>query len=565
MSLFSTIQMTGNSLRANEIALQVVGQNIANANTPGYLREEVHLTPGPTQQMGSLLLGTGVLVDSVTQVIDKFLQQRLQSSISDLAGFATLTQTYSQLESILGSLDDTSLNASMTSFFNSISQIMNQPEDASVRNQAVQQGISLTQNLNDTAERVVMLRQDLNDQVFTMSDNINSLITDIRDLNVRIAETEGGSVSKSDAVGLRDQRTNDLESLSKLINIQTIEQSDGSIAVYSGGSYLVFRGTARPVGIVLDTDRGMAVANIHLLETDSPLDTSAGQLHGLLASRDDILGGFHDQLNDFAGTLAYEFNKVYSGGQGLKGFSSLTSTFAVSDAAAPLNNSGLAFTPENGAFQVLVRNKQTGLTETTDVHINLGMPGTETTLEDLCDQLNAISGVHAEVTIDKRLTITQASKDDELAFGKDTSGVLAALGLNTFFTGSTADDLGVNSMLQTDPTYFAASSGGIAHDTNNAIALAVFIDKPLESRNGASLSILYDQMIGNVAQQSSQTKAAADGANTYEATLRGQKESISGVNLDEESISMIQYQRAYQAAAKFIATLADLLDTLVHI
>ena len=125
---------------------------------------------------------------------------------------------------------------------------------------------------------------------------------------------------------------------------------------------------------------------------------------------------------------------------------------------------------------------------------------------------------------------------ESIGSGKDTSGVLAALGLNTFFTGSTADDLGVNSMLQVDPTYFAASSGGIARDTDNAIALAAFIDKPLDSQNGASLSILYDQMIGNVAQQSSQAKAAADGANTYEATLRGQKESISGVNLDEESI-----------------------------
>lgn len=565
MSIFSTIQMTGNTLRSNEIALQVVGQNIANANTPGYLREEIHLTPGPTQKIGALLLGTGVIVDSVTQVLDKFLQQRLQSAVSDLAGSSTLTNTYSQLESILSSLDNTSLNASMTSFFNSISQIMNQPEDASVRNQAVQQGISLTQNINDTAERVLTLRKDLNDQIFTMSDNINSLLTDIRDLNVKIAETEGGSVSKSDAVGLRDQRTNDLETLSKLINIHTVEQSDGSIAVYSGGNYLVFRGTMRPVGVVLESDRGMAIANIHLLETDSPLDSSSGQLHGLLASRDDVLGGFHDQLNDFASTLAYEFNKVYSGGQGLKGISTITGTFAALDASKPLNDAGLKFTAENGTFQVLVRNKQTGLTETSDVHINLGIPGKETTLEDVCDQLNAISGVHAEITIDKRLKITQASEDDELAFGKDTSGVLAALGLNTFFTGSTADDLGVSTMLQADPTYFAASSGGIAQDTDNAIALAAFIDKPLDSHNGASLSIMYDQMTGNVAQASSQAKAAADGADTYEATLRGQKESISGVNLDEESVNMIQYQRAYQAAAKFIATLADLLETLVHI
>ena len=557
--------MAGNSLQVNEIALQVVGQNIANANTTGYLREEIQLEPGPTQQLGGLLLGTGVEVASVTQVVDKFLQQRLQGAVSDKAGTDTLQQTYSQLESILGTLDSSSLNDSMTSFFNSISQIMNQPEDASVRNQAMQQGVALTQNINSTAGRVETLRKDLNDQVFTISDDINTLVEDIRSLNVKISITTGGSNSQSDAVGLTDQRNNDLESLAQLINIQTVEQPDGTISVYSGGNYLASEGSSRKVGVVLDSDRGLAVANIHLLETDSALDTSSGQLHGILDSRDNVLGGFLDQLNDFAGTLAYEFNKVYSGGQGLKGFTSLTGDFAVDDAAKPLNDTGLKFTPQNGAFQVLVRNKQTGLTETTDVNVNLNVPGHETTLNDIAQQLNAISGVHAEITIDKRLKISQASEDDEISFANDTSGTLAALGLNTFFSGSTADDLGVNSMVQKNPTLFAASSGGIAQDTDNAQTLAAFIDQPLDSSNGASLSDTYDQMIGNVSQESSQAQAAASGADTYEATLRGQKTSISGVNLDEETVNMLQYQKAYQASAKFIATLADLLDTLVKI
>jgi flagellar hook-associated protein 1 len=288
-------------------------------------------------------------------------------------------------------------------------------------------------------------------------------------------------------------------------------------------------------------------------------------LHGLLTSRDDVLGGFLDQLNDFAGTLAYEFNKVYSGGQGLKGFTALTSTFAVSDPAKPLNAAGLDFAPRNGAFQVLVRNRQTGLTETNDVTVNLGVSGRETTLADIADQLNAISGVHAEITLAGRLKISQASQDDELAFGHDTSGVLAALGLNTFFTGSTADDLGVNAVLQNDPTYFAASSGGIGDDTDNAKALAQFLDRPLAAQNGASLAVMYDQMIGNVTQGSSQSQASAVGADTYESTLRGQKSSISGVNLDEEAVNMIQYQRAYQAAARYISVITDLLDILVKL
>jgi flagellar hook-associated protein 1 len=557
--------MSSNTLRANELALQVVGQNIANANTPGYLREEIQLVPAPTQKIGGLLMGTGVQVEAITQVVDKFLQMRLQGALSDKANTATLKQTYSQLESIIGALDSNNISDTMTAFFNDISQIMNQPEDASIRNQAVLQGVSLTQDINAMAERVETLRKDLNDQVFTICDNINSLVEDIRKLNIQIAETEGGLVSKSDAVGLRDQRNNDLENLSKVINIQTAEQLDGTISVYCGGSYLVCEGISRKVGVVLDSDRGLAVASIHYTDTDAKLNFNSGQLQGVADARDSVLGSFLDQLDNFSSTLAYEFNKVYSSGQGLKGFSSLTGTFSVDDSALPLNAAGLKFTPKNGSFQVMVRNKQTGLTETSDVLVSLNGTGHETTLENLVAQLNAIDGVRAELTIDKKLKITQASKDDELAFANDTSGVLAALGLNTFFTGSTANDLSVNQMVRDDPTLFTASAGGIGEDTDNAKTMAAFLDTPLDSQNGATISVVYDRMIGIVTQGSSQAQSAADGADTYEATLRGQKSSISGVNLDEEAINMIQYQRTYQAAAKFIVTLSDLLDTLVHI
>ncbi len=76
MSLFGSIRIAANTLRADTIAMQVIGQNIANANTPGYIREEVLLTPAPTQRMGRLLLGLGVDVQAVVQKIDLFLEER---------------------------------------------------------------------------------------------------------------------------------------------------------------------------------------------------------------------------------------------------------------------------------------------------------------------------------------------------------------------------------------------------------------------------------------------------------------------------------------------------------
>src|SRR5436853_6801851 len=104
MSLFGSIQLAGNTLQAQQIGLQVVGQNIANANTPGYSREDVTLTSAPTQQLGNLLLGTGVQVEGITQKVDAFLEQRLRAASSDTASSQAQTDAYSQLESILGAL-----------------------------------------------------------------------------------------------------------------------------------------------------------------------------------------------------------------------------------------------------------------------------------------------------------------------------------------------------------------------------------------------------------------------------------------------------------------------------
>ena len=90
MSLSSSISLAANTLQATQIGLQVVGQNIANANTPGYIREEVVLSPADTQQKGGLLLGLGVKVHAVVQKIDLYLEERLRSSISDRAGAEAL-------------------------------------------------------------------------------------------------------------------------------------------------------------------------------------------------------------------------------------------------------------------------------------------------------------------------------------------------------------------------------------------------------------------------------------------------------------------------------------------
>jgi len=563
MSLYSSIRLASNTLRSNQIAMQVVGQNIANANTPGYIREEVVFSPAPTQKVGGLLLGMGVEVQAVIQKIDLFLEERLRWSASDRAGSEVTEQTYSQLEGIINELGDTDLSTSMNDFFSSISEILNQPENVSVRNLAVLKGMTLAQDISRMAQRTTEMQADLNERVSDTGERINSLTEEIKKLNIQIAEVEGGNTSASDAVGLRDQRLLALENLAQIIKVRVREQPSGGVTVYAGGDFLVFEGTRREVEVVESSEGGITVAEIRLSDTNSPVHAESGELHGLLDARDNVLGGFSDRLDDLAKTLAFEFNKVFSGGQGLNGYDAVSAEYEVDETDDELDQAGLQFTPVNGSFQVMVHNTTTGLSRTTDILVDLNGIGDDMTMDDLVAKLDAVNGISAQVSTTGVLGITSDSPDQQFAFANDTSGLLAALGINTFFSGYSARGLGVNEAIQDDPAKFAASRGGIGADTDNSVILADFLDRAIDTHNGESIGVIYDRMMGETAQGAAISGSVAEGNRVFEATLRGQKLATSGVSLDEEAVRLISYQHSFQASARYIGVLGELMDILV--
>ena len=116
MSLLGSLQIANNALFASQVGLQVTGNNIANANTPGYLRQRPVFTSAGTQLIGDLPLGLGVRVQGIIQQSDRFLSDRLRGAISDLAGSQAQEDAYVQLETVVGELTDTDLSTSMSNF-----------------------------------------------------------------------------------------------------------------------------------------------------------------------------------------------------------------------------------------------------------------------------------------------------------------------------------------------------------------------------------------------------------------------------------------------------------------
>jgi flagellar hook-associated protein 1 FlgK len=229
-----------------------------------------------------------------------------------------------------------------------------------------------------------------------------------------------------------------------------------------------------------------------------------------------------------------------------------------------LNAAGLPFTPQNGSFQVQVINTSTGVAQTGTINVDLAGVNPGTTLNDVVSQLNGVANVSASVTGNGNLQIN-AANGFQIEFSNDNSGTLAALGINTFFTGSNSGDIGVNSQLTSNPDLLAAAQGGGPGDGTNAAALDNLANLTPASLGGATVGNFYQQTVTSLGSSSASQNAVSQGAQGFLSSLTSQRAQTTGVSLDSETIQIMQYQQAYQSAARFISIIDQLFTTLTQI
>ena len=309
MSLFGSIQMAGNTLQAMQIGLHVVGNNIANANTPGYVRERAIYTTAPVQRLGDLEIGLGVEIDGIVQVIDKSLESRLRDAGSDLASAEVQEKAYQDIQAILGELTEVDISSAITDFVNSLNEIASDPADIDIRNLAIGNGVRLADRIGSLNRRVETVHSDFSDRVDAVADEINTLAEQVRQLNLKIVTAEGGGGSGGEAGGLRSQRNEALKQLASLVDVTINEQDTGATNVSLNGSLLVFEGTRQEVEATTTTEDGLKTTVIRYAQNGSELQVTGGELHGLYEARDAITKGFLDELDNFTQTLALSLTR----------------------------------------------------------------------------------------------------------------------------------------------------------------------------------------------------------------------------------------------------------------
>jgi flagellar hook-associated protein 1 FlgK len=565
MSLFSAIQGSANALRVNQLGLQVVGNNIANVNSPGYIRQELIQAPAYGYRTGELIIGQGVESIGIQQKVDELVLGRMRETQSQLSYQEQVESSNGDIEGLLNELSDKDLSTKFSSLANAFQDIANQPGSEPIRAIAIQRGQELANQLRSISNGVSESASRNRTEVGLAVDQVNRLSNTIAKLNQRIVEIEGGT--NSSAVGLRDERITALDELSTYVDISVTEQLNGSVTVFVGGDYIVSDGIPRNV-VAKRIEDGEDSSGIELrfVDTDSRLVVQGGKLRGLYDSiQANSQNGFIGKIDSLARDIIHVVNRIHSQGQGTKGFTALTGETVIAKANVPFEVSNPEFNIDNGSFVIKLTDARTKLTTSFDIPVQQQGSLNDTTAEQIAQRLDSISGISASITNDGRLQIQSDSSAVSFSFAEDTSGALAALGINTFFVGNSAANIGVRSGITQDNSQLAISSDGVANGGNNAIKIAEAFNEPSDLLGGRSLSGIYGTIVSETTREINSQKGVTDGLRNFLQTLEAKHLGVSGVNLDEEAVKMLLYQRAFQATSKLVTAVSEMLDTLVNI
>ncbi len=562
MSLFDALSTATSALAVDQAALTVTGNNIANVGNPDYARQIATLTPAPDEQLKQgIFVGTGVNLTSVQRQIDEALNGRLRSSQSDNASAQTTSNWVGQIQSTLNALSGSDLSAQLSTFFTGWSNLANDPTNSGLRQVVLQNGSNTAGYLRNLDGQLGALKSNVDQELPLQVSSANGLAQQIADLNVQITTAEGGSGGQSNA--LRDQRDADLTKLSKLVDISTAQQANGSVTVFIGSQPLIEGQTNRGLTVENQTDENGDVNSIVVFKENSGTVPATSGVIGALQNAKTQIKTTTDQINTISHNLIDAVNQIHASGQGTTGFSSVSTTNAVDDAAQPLDAAaaGLKFPPKNGSFVVHVT-QANGTSTSTLVQVNLNGGAGGTTLNALAANLSGIAGVSATVNAGQ-LTIKSTSPTAKLSFSQDSSGTLSGLGINTFFSGTDAGNIAVNSAVVAQSGLLAAAGNGSPGDNGTALAISKLESTSLTGLGGKSLSGSYQDLVNQVGNSAAAAKTDAQAAQSIQDTLTSQQQALSGVSLNEETVNLIQQQQAFQAAAHVVSTVNQLFQNLL--
>ncbi len=574
MTLFGLFNVGKSSLLNHQRAMSAVGENLANINTPGYVRRRVVFQEGFGYRDGRLYFGTGVDIARIERVIDKVLDRRLSMERGEYSFWEALEKVATQVEATFNEHQDMGLSKVLNRFWNAWQELASQPESTTARDEVVERAKQLVGAFSEAKASLKNAVADGVERIKDWVNQVNTLAKEIAGLNLKLKEAEIGSQEAND---LRDKLYYKLKKLSELTGARYYENGQGVEVFLDNGVALVEGSTYREIefepGDFLRKEAGILngvpyskqieFKRDYMKLTVSGEDVTTvikgkigGTINGLVNFADDYM----KKLDRLISEIAYRVNQEHVAGMGLTHLGSFTSLASVGDVNAPLRDAkGIFFADRlrSGAFEVRVWDAEGNLVETKMIEVD---PSDAPVL--IADKIDKMEHVEAYFTDDGRLVI-KADAGLKLSFGKDTSGFLVSMGINTFFVGDSIDDIKVNPVIESNHRLVAAGSTPNAGDNSVALAVSGLVSQKFMDGD-RTFGEYYDALVGEVGAKVARVKDVKDDTERFVNFLKDRWEEVSGVNLDEEFTTLIRYQRAYEAAARYITVVDEMINRVVN-
>lgn len=462
VSTFFGLEIARSGLSAQQTALNTTGHNIANANTPGYSRQRVNMEASPAYTaasivtyMGPAQMGTGVMAGSIERLREAFLDLQYQGENKNLGEYTATTDTLEKIETIMGEPSDTGFRSVMDQFWNSWQKVSQPSSGYSTREFVIQQGHALAENFNFIDRELKSLQQDVDSQIQTRAEQMNTIVTQIADLNRQIMDVVPHGYVPND---LYDKRDVLIDQLSNMLDIEVTRNdyvaSDGKkspgtvdIKLKNPSTDLVVGNDAADIKAGDSGTLANDGTRHGIFVNGTEIEPDAGEIYGLLKSRDTTIASYMNKMNDLANAIITQVNSAHG------------TDFFTGDSAG---NMGVAITDPND----VAKSSTPG-----DNSIALAVYNLKTTAQTIGTGAGAVS----------------ASFDDF------TRGMITTLGIET------------------------EKAQRMKENTTNLL-------KEVDNR----------------------------------------RQSVSGVSLDEEMSNMIKFQHGYNAAARTMTAMDEMLDKIIN-
>jgi flagellar hook-associated protein 1 FlgK len=309
--IYQILNTAKDAFLASQISMEVTGSNVANASTPGYVRQRAVLAAKSPGEVAQNATQSGVEITTIERLYDRFIEFQLVDQSSQVGDASIRKETFDRVEAIFNETDGGGLNDLLNQFWKAWEDLSANPTGQVERTGLANAAGNLTTMFREYADELYNVQVDLNVQIEASVGQLNGTLSDIAGLNDKIVQGYSGGVNVNN---LLDQRSELLKKTAGLIDIQYVEETGGAVNVFTAdGRALVQQGRSWQLDV---RNNGGFYDVVYADNPTVPINDAigGGKLSGMLGMRDTTVAGYLAELDDLAETLVNAVNAQHASG-----------------------------------------------------------------------------------------------------------------------------------------------------------------------------------------------------------------------------------------------------------